>query len=546
MATRFYFPTTTASEINPAFASGWTYTTEALRRKMVKTKGSSAITLGTQIGPWTSGQVALDRQYVSDPMPAGIDWTGVTVKMQLMTREFVNTDNSKCRMVLKIVNSSGVVQQTLLSLNDYGSNLEYINNATCRNHTWANGDVVAGTYVTSAGDRLVVEIGHTDAPAGTTPEGACKFGENATDLPENQTQTSNGAGWLEVSVNCFAVLKTATADAILKKAQTLAASLDAALKKAFTKTATIDAALLKAFTKTATMDAEVIAGTSPTKQATMNAILKKAQALTSAIDAILKKPDQLKTTAVDATLQKAFTKTATINKSIDYGSDGNYLSGDGNYIIGDGNFIGNDFSDIRINATVDAVLKKQQSKTALFDGVLVNSNTKTATADAALMKQQTLTASADAVLKGQRSVTALIDAMLYIPPKIFATMDAILESAGRTITTALDAILVLAGTKTATYDAILKKSQTKSATIDAALQKSQTKTATLDAMLVRQATKSATIGAVLKGAIQVTCTMDAELITAIKTYYIPTKRDLPRITRTWRKLKSHFDSLFER
>lgn len=198
MVTRLYFPLDTASEVNPAFG-GWGNTAEALRRKLADVKGASAITIGSQIGPWTAATTALDRQYVSAPMNSGISFSAVTVKLYLMTREYALSDNSTSRLLVKIVNRAGdTIRQTLLALGQFGPATEYVNNVTHRNKAFADGDTVTGTYTTIQGDRLVVEIGHTDA-TGTTPEASCKFGENATDLPENETQTTDGAGWIEFS-----------------------------------------------------------------------------------------------------------------------------------------------------------------------------------------------------------------------------------------------------------------------------------------------------------------------------------------------------------
>lgn len=199
MVTRFYFPESNAADVSPAFGA-WGETGSALVRKLQNVKGSSAITIGTRHG-WTAGVTQLDRQYVSRPMKAGISFSAVTVKMYLMTREYNNGDNSTSRLLVKIVNKAGdTIQQTLLALGQFGPATEYVNNVTHRNKAFADGDTVTGSYTTVEGDRIVVEIGHADA-AGSTPEASCKFGENATDLPENQTQTTNGAGWIEFSNN---------------------------------------------------------------------------------------------------------------------------------------------------------------------------------------------------------------------------------------------------------------------------------------------------------------------------------------------------------
>jgi hypothetical protein len=197
MATRFYFPASTAADVSPSVDAGWNYVSEAVRRELVKYKGASAITVGTRIGIWTAGNYALDRQYVSNPIAA--QTISGTFKMQLMTREY-NAANDVVAILLcvKVVSGDGnTVRGTLLSLNNYGSILEFINAASHRNKTGADGDALT-QVVAQDGDRIVVEIGYTDA-FGTDPEANAKWGENATDLPENETQTTNGAGWVEFS-----------------------------------------------------------------------------------------------------------------------------------------------------------------------------------------------------------------------------------------------------------------------------------------------------------------------------------------------------------
>jgi hypothetical protein len=201
MATRLYFPASDASPLpSQAFDTSWTYTSEATRTKLNNTKGVSAITIGTQIGPWTSGQKALDRQLISTRMAAGNSFTfaGATMSGQLMVREYNNGDNaSTIYFVVKIISEDGSTVRRTWRSSAGSSVAEFINNATHRNKTIAAGAVTDTTdYTTVLGDRLLVEIGYSDS-SGATPEASAKWGENATDLPVNETQTTDGAGWFE-------------------------------------------------------------------------------------------------------------------------------------------------------------------------------------------------------------------------------------------------------------------------------------------------------------------------------------------------------------
>ena len=200
--TRLYFSSTVSAPItNVAYATGGgTYdVTEASRWKLQDTKGSSAIGTGTQIGPFAAS-AAVDRQYVSTRMSSGIIFTSgsTTVKGQLMVREFATTDNvDQWHINVRIVSDDGLTTRATFSGVTNSAN-EFINNATHRNQS-VTAQALDASYTTVSGDRLVIDFAYRTSVGGTTPEAAGKWGENATDLPENSTQTTDGAGWVEFS-----------------------------------------------------------------------------------------------------------------------------------------------------------------------------------------------------------------------------------------------------------------------------------------------------------------------------------------------------------
>ena len=199
MATRLYFPATDAAAVSPSFDSGWNYTSEAARGGLTHTKGSSPITEGTRIGAWsnTAGQKALDRQYISSPLNGDQTISG-TVKMQLLVREFATSDNAdQIILAIKVVSNDGSsVRGTLLSLGSYGPTAEFLDTSH-RNKTGADGDSLTSVNALDT-DRILVEIGYSNSTTATTPEASAQWGENATDLGENETDTA-GAGWIEFS-----------------------------------------------------------------------------------------------------------------------------------------------------------------------------------------------------------------------------------------------------------------------------------------------------------------------------------------------------------
>jgi hypothetical protein len=208
VATRFYFPASTLADVSPAFGT-WDGTSQALRRKMVTTKGTSAITAGSIIDvPTTGNGQGLDRQYVSAPIAA--QTISGTAKGYLMVREYATGDNVD-RIYVRgfVVSNDGTTARGSFLCFSTGSpnfpaalgpTAEFISNATHRNKVIADGDTLTQNVITQDGDRIVLEIGYSHT-SGTSPQASAKWGENAADLPENETQTSDGAGWFELSMN---------------------------------------------------------------------------------------------------------------------------------------------------------------------------------------------------------------------------------------------------------------------------------------------------------------------------------------------------------
>lgn len=197
MASRFYFPASTSADVSPAFDAGWSNTSQGVRRRLVLQKGTSSIADGTTSNlPGAANRQRLDRQYVSDPIAAQTI-TG-TLKMQLLVRESNADDNvDQLFLSVRVVSNDGSsFRGTLLSLGNYGPTTEY--QTSQRNKKGADGDSLASVSAQD-GDRIVVEIGHNNSTAGTSPSATARYGENATDLPEDETTTSDGAGWIEFS-----------------------------------------------------------------------------------------------------------------------------------------------------------------------------------------------------------------------------------------------------------------------------------------------------------------------------------------------------------
>ncbi len=206
MPTRLYFSDAQAAAVSPAFAAGWEETDGAVWRKLLQAKeAGEALNLGTRLG-WTAANDQADRGYVSDSMDAGnVFTTAVTAKMQLATREFALADNSTSRIQITIVSQDGTTHRVSLFtiVSNRGPATEYISNASLRNKAFIDGDALDSTglpYTTVAGDRLFVQIGHSDA-AGSTPEAQARYGapSGTADHGENETETTSLVPWVEFS-----------------------------------------------------------------------------------------------------------------------------------------------------------------------------------------------------------------------------------------------------------------------------------------------------------------------------------------------------------
>jgi len=199
MATRFYFDRANPAAVSPAIDAGWDYIDEFVRRRLRYPKeGILAPNVGSLIGSWsnTAGTKALDRQHVSDPI--GAQTISGTVKMQLQVAEQNVVDNvDQIILSIRVFSGDGsTLRGTLLSIGSYGPTSEF--NVTQRNKTGADGDTLSSLAVEN-GDRLVVEVGYSNSTTADGPNAQARWGDNATDCPEDETTTATRAGWVEFS-----------------------------------------------------------------------------------------------------------------------------------------------------------------------------------------------------------------------------------------------------------------------------------------------------------------------------------------------------------
>ncbi len=206
MATRFYLTNSGAAAVNPSFDPGWEQTGEADRVLMLpkaRTVTLQALADSTTITvPITTTQDILCRQFVSDPLQAGV-LIDAKVLFSLVVRAFesATTANVTLAVVAKAVSQDGgTLRGTLFS--NFNQDTEWAVSASAATR------IVAQTAVTSVttqpGDRLVIEVGgHAAAPSAGGSYNM-RFGNNAaTDFALTTALTTDLNPWCEFSVDLF-------------------------------------------------------------------------------------------------------------------------------------------------------------------------------------------------------------------------------------------------------------------------------------------------------------------------------------------------------
>lgn len=209
MATRFYFPSTGAPAVSPAFGGGWGTTTNADRRAMVTTRISSAMTEVSGAGNAAVDQQLL-RQYVSSQALAAQTLSG-SIKGQVRVRRgnFGGGDPGSLAVRVAKCDSTGSTVTEILSV-QYTSRittpprLNGVDTATNRRFEQGSSDFALDLASTSidAGDYLIVEIGYDDATSNTSRFVRATFGDDSsTDLAEDESTTAADNPWIEFSAD---------------------------------------------------------------------------------------------------------------------------------------------------------------------------------------------------------------------------------------------------------------------------------------------------------------------------------------------------------
>jgi hypothetical protein len=201
--TRFYFPSTGAPAISPAFNAGWDTTSNADRIEMVTTRINSADTNKAGTGNAAVNDDHLLRQYVSSE---ALDAQTITGTIKGQVRGLASTAGtgtlevsvSKCAS-----DGSGVTEILAITFSSRVSSPPFFGTTIANRRFEVTANVFSLTLTSTAvnaGDFLIVEIGYRDTTSNTSRFATLNFGDDsATDLPEDETTTTADNPWIEFS-----------------------------------------------------------------------------------------------------------------------------------------------------------------------------------------------------------------------------------------------------------------------------------------------------------------------------------------------------------
>jgi hypothetical protein len=192
MATRMYFSRDAFTYINPGTLGTWGSSVKSIKQ-LLNSGSTDASLLNTGYTGYGLGTV-LYRQYISPPMSASISFTGSTTTTLVNRHSESSTSANAYQLYyVAIVNSSGVVQASFSANEKDGT--EFATSLTARSNLNTGG---LGTYTTTAGDRIVVELGWDQDASGSYTITMSEGYVGGTDL-SGEGDTDIQQGWIEFS-----------------------------------------------------------------------------------------------------------------------------------------------------------------------------------------------------------------------------------------------------------------------------------------------------------------------------------------------------------
>lgn len=193
MATRFYLPSSAAAAISPTEDAAWDVNTTLSRMKCSPTKVGDAMTSFSFDDSNLTNRDVIRAQFISDPIEAQTI-AAQTLEFQARFLESDALNNMFAALCVRVLSNDGTtVRGTILALTRGAT--EFATSLTNRRMT------ATTTSVTSQnGDRIAIEIGAGGDPSTLSPghDFTVRLGDAAaSDLPEDETSTSDFNPWVE-------------------------------------------------------------------------------------------------------------------------------------------------------------------------------------------------------------------------------------------------------------------------------------------------------------------------------------------------------------
>jgi len=207
MATRWFLPPSGGSPgITPTPAAEWDDTANFTRVVPSTTKTNQAFS--TQSFTYATATANLDslfKQFVYPLIPGTAFTTSDTFKGRVLVAEGSNASNLRSQAIIRVIASDGTTVRATLYAGDTttgsGNPTSEWALTTLTNRQVPRGTTVtcAANYTAVTGDYLVIELGYRKHAAASTT-GSMRWGDNnASDLAENETATTDANTWLEWS-----------------------------------------------------------------------------------------------------------------------------------------------------------------------------------------------------------------------------------------------------------------------------------------------------------------------------------------------------------
>jgi hypothetical protein len=211
--TRLYLPPSSAATgISPSPAAEWDITAGLTRVIPSTTRTSTAFANKTMTADTTGSPSNTDIVLVQFvfPLPTGVAFTTAhTIKGRVLTDQRATGTNLRSQCIVRVIDNDGSTVEATLYAGDLTTGTgnptsEWSTATTSRQMPRGSTVAVEANYTTpDATKYLIIEIGariHADTTA--SANSFIRLGDNnATELPEDETDTADKTTWIEFSTN---------------------------------------------------------------------------------------------------------------------------------------------------------------------------------------------------------------------------------------------------------------------------------------------------------------------------------------------------------